>query len=158
MLVLLMLVLILPLSGCSFTVGNYKVDNFSVSKKKPFNFYYTNQLAKNLSLSKNCKTIILDTNFYKEKDLVKDDIDTIKKFTKELNKQNFVDKPTNLPAKPIYKLFFTFDKEKYIINVYNERYLSIYPWDGTYPMDYIDMNGISPSYNLHSLCKYLIPR
>lgn len=157
-LIITILVLIFSLAGCSFAIGNYKVDNLSVSKKKPNNFYYTNLLAKNLTLSSSCKAIVLDTNFYKEKDLVKEDVDTIKKFTKELNKQNFVDKPSDLPAKPIYKLYFTFDKEKYIINVYNERYLSIYPWDGNYPMDYIDMNSISPSNNINSLCKYLIPR
>lgn len=152
------IVLIFSLTGCSFAIGNYKVDNLSVSKKKPNNFYYTNLLAKNLTLSSSCKAIILDTNFYKEKDLEKEAVDTIKKFTKELNKHNFVDKPSDLPAKPLYKLYFTFDKEKYIINVYNERYLSIYPWDGNYPMDYIDMNSISPSNNISSLCKYLIPR
>lgn len=157
-LILLLFALIFSLSGCSFTIGNYKVNNLSVSKKKPNNFYYTNLLAKNLTLSSSSKAIILDTNFYKEKDLRKDDVDTIKKFTKELNKQNFVDKPSDLPAKPLYKLYFTFDKEKYVINVYNERYISVYPWDGTYSMDYIDMNGISPSNNVTSLCKYLIPR
>lgn len=148
----------LLLSGCKFSIGQYTINNLSVTKKKPFNFYYTNQLAKNLTLESKVNAKLIDMGFYKEKDLSKEDMDTVKNFLKSLKKENFVDKPKDIPSKPSYKIFFTFSKDKYVINVFNEKYISIYPWDGSYTMDYIDMNGIYSSYNMFKLSKYLIPR
>lgn len=126
--------------------------------KKPNNYYYTNNVIKYLTLDSNIKVKLLDTNFYKEKELSQEDIETIKSFSKALKKVNFIEKPKELSRKPAYKLFFTFNKEKYIINVYNEKYIAVYPWDGTYSMDYVDMSGTQNLYNLYGLCKYLIPR
>jgi hypothetical protein len=137
-------------AGC-----NYKFNNISLNKNKPNNFYYTNILAKNLTLDSSVKCTVVDTNFFKEKDLPKENIDTVKLMLNVLNKNNFISKPKDIPEKPVYKIFFTFNKEKLIINVYNEKYLSIYPWDGNFPMDYIDMTGIPASLNLYSLCKFI---
>ena len=144
--------------GCSAKFGNVVINNFTLTINKPNMYYYTNLISNLLILDSNLEVKLLDTSFYKEKELSKDDIDTIKNFTKALKKYNFIEKPKGLPQKPAYKLFFTFDKKKYIINVYNEKYLAIYPWDGTYPMDYIDMTGTQNLYNLYGLCQYLIPR
>jgi hypothetical protein len=158
--VYIIILLLMPIifTGCTIKIGSYTVNNFTVTKKKPSNFYYTNGLAKNLTLDSSISINLLDTNFYKEVQLSAEDIDTVKKFTKALKKNNFIEKPAELPAKPAYKLLFTFSKEKFVVNVYDEKYLSVYPWDGTYPMDYIDMAGIQALYNIYGLCKYLIPR
>lgn len=137
------------LVGC-----NYNFSNISFNKTKPNNFYYTNILAKNLTLESSVKCVILDTNFYKEKELSKENLDTVKSMLKTLNKNNFISKPKDIPEKPIYKMFFTFNKEKLVINVYSEKYLSVYPWDGSYPMDYIDMSNLPISLNLYNLCKF----
>jgi hypothetical protein len=152
--------LLLPLvfMGCSIKIGSYTINDFTVVRKKPNNLYYTNNLAKAFVLEDSVKIRLLDTNFYKEKELAKEDIDTVKNFVKALRKSNFVDKPKELPEKPLYKLYFNFAKEKYVADVYSEKYISVYPWDGTYSMDYIDMEGIQPLYNIFGLCKYLIPR
>jgi len=131
--------------------------NFTINKKKPSNYYYTNLLAKNLILSTSCKASTVDTNFYKKQTLTQDDVDTIKKFTKALNKKNFISCPKDLPIKPAYKIIIDFDKDKLVINVYNEKYISIYPWDGSYSMDYLNISDIEAGYNLFNLCKYLIP-
>lgn len=155
----LLLIIIFLFSSCKFNVGYYTVDNFSVAKKKPYNFYYTNLLAKNLTLETSCKVNIIDTNFYKDKEFSSEDVNTIKNFMKALKKDNFLnEKPSDLPEKPYYKIFFTFSKEKYVINVYNEKYISIYPYDGSYPMDFLTIDGIYASCNVYNLCKYLIPK
>jgi hypothetical protein len=138
-----------------FVGCNYNFSSINFQKTKPNNFYYTNVLAKDLTLESSYKCIILNTNFYSEKELSKENTDTIKAMLKSLNKNNFISKPTDLPAKPNYKIFLTFNKDKFIINVYNEKYLCIYPWDGSFPMDYIDMTGIPASQNLYSLAKYI---
>jgi hypothetical protein len=144
--------------GCNIKFGNYTINNFTIVKKKPNNLYYTNNLLKNITLESSMKITLLDTNFYNEKELSKEDIDTVKNFSKALKKNNFIEKPKDLPEKPSYKLFFTFKKEKYVMNIYNEKYISVHPWDGTYSMDYINMEGVQPLYNIYGLCKYLIPR
>lgn len=157
--ILFIIILFSTLSfGCTFKIGRATFNNFTVTFKKPNKYYYTNNIAKYLTLNSDVKVKLLDTNFYKEKDLSEEDINTIKNFTKALKKSNFIEKPKDLIQKPAYKLFFTFDKEKYIITVYNERYIAVCPWDGIYSMDYIDMNGTQNLYNLYGLCKFLIPR
>ena len=100
----------------------------------------------------------MDTNFYKELELSKDSITTIKDFVHNLKKVNFIDLPKDLPNKPKFKLYLNFDKEKYVINIYTEKYISIYPWDGDYSMDYIDMTGVYLNYNLYGLCINAFPQ
>ncbi|MBU3183782.1 DUF4883 family protein [Clostridium estertheticum] len=97
-------------------------------------------------------------NFYKKKDFSKEDSTIFVNFFNSLTNASFIDKPTNLPAKPLYKIFLTFSKDKYVLNIYSERYISIYPWDGDYKMDYIDTSKMFKAYNLYGLCKYLIPK
>jgi len=146
------------LSGCNFKLGKYTVNNFNITEDKPFIFYYTNELAKNITLEPKYKCNIIDTNFYSKKVLSPEDCETVHNFIKSLRKSNYITKPSDLPSKPDYKMYFTFSKEKYVIDVYNEKYLSVYPWDGNYTADYLDMTGVYNSYNLYGLCKYLIPK
>jgi hypothetical protein len=143
----------LILFGCNY--------NFSKSifiKSKPNNYYYTNLLMKDLSLEKPVELYALYMNFYKKKDFSKEDLSTFSDFFNSLNKDSFVEKPAKLPDKPLYKIFLTFSENKYMINVYNENIISIYPWDGAYGMDYIDTSKMYKAYNLYGLCKYLIPK
>ena len=123
-----------------------------INKEKGNTYYYTNEFSKHLTLDKKVSGNIMDTNFYKEIELSKDSITTIKDFVGNLKKANFIAQPSTLPKKPKYKFYLDFDKEKYVINVYTEKYISIYPWDGDYSMDYIDMTGVYLNYNLYGLC------
>jgi hypothetical protein len=129
--------------------------NLYLNRKKPNNYYYTNLLAKNLTLNEDVNVRVLDTNFYKTESFNNEDIESIKSFLKELRKPNFISKPVFLTQKPEYKIFFDFTKinEKYVINIYNNEYISVQPWDGDFSMDYINMKNISPRYNLYSLGK-----
>ena len=132
--------------------------NYSISRKKPTNLYYTNLLAKNLTLKNISNAVVVETNFYKEKNIPLEDLETIKAFATNLTKANFIDKPKDLPKKAVYKILLTFNKDKYVINIYSDKYISIFPWDGNYPMDYIDMENIQLSRNLYNLCKYIIEK
>jgi len=133
------------LLGCDINLNGRKIDNF----------YYTNLLAKDLTLETSYKCSIVDTNYYKEIAISKEDANTIKNFTKALNKSSFIERPKGLPQNPKYKIIIVFPKDKYVINVYNEKFVSVFPWDGTFPMDYIDMSKLQVSYNLYGLCKYI---
>ncbi|WAG42462.1 DUF4883 family protein [Clostridium estertheticum] len=143
----------LSLFGCKY---NFNKSIFT--KNKPSNYYYTKLLMNDLSSETPKELYALYMNFYKKKDFSKEDSTILVNFFNSLTNTSFIDKPTNLPAKPLYKIFLTFSKDKYVLNIYNERYISIYPWDGDYKMDYIDTSKMFKAYNLYGLCKYLIPK
>ena len=145
-LIILFLLLILSLLG-SYTAY--------LNKKKPNNYYYTNLLAKNLTLNKNYEIKVLDNNFYKVEDISEENIKVLLSFINELKKQNFIAKPQTLTVKPKYKFFIKFleNNDKFVVNVYDTKYVSIHPWDGDYLMDYITMENIPIRYNLYSLGK-----
>lgn len=113
---------------------------------------------KDLSLESPKELYALYMNFYKKKDFSKEDLSTFGEFFNSLNNDSFIAKPESLPDKPLYKIFLTFSENKYMINIYNETVISIYPWDGSYNMDYIDTSKMYKAYNLYGLCKYLIPK
>ncbi|GAA0178518.1 DUF4883 family protein [Clostridium sediminicola] len=130
--------------------------NKELHKKKTYDFYYTNLLAKNLTFYEDADIKALNINFYKTKELSEDDIDTIKDFMKKISQNSFSKKPVDLPESPVYKLFFTFDNgEKYVINVYSSKYISVFPWDGDLSMDYANMSNVPTRYNIYNLCKYI---
>jgi hypothetical protein len=152
-LILLFFFFSLTLFGC-----NYNVPSNVFTKSKPNNYYYTKLLMNDLSLKTPKELYVLYMNFYKKKDFSKEDLSTFTDFFNSLSNDSFIEKPESLPAKPLYKIFLTFSDTKYIINVYNENFISIYPWDGSYEMDYIDTTKMYKAYNLYGLCKYLIPK
>jgi hypothetical protein len=135
------------LSGCNL--------NFQFNSNKPNNYYYTNLLAESISTETSYKCTAINTNFYNEIEISKNDKITINALLKKLISNNFIKKPSNLPSKPKYRLVFVFKDAKYLMDIYNENIISIYPWDGKLEKDYIDMNGIPLSYNINSLCEYL---
>ena len=141
---LILILFVIPLSSCSV-----------LNNAKPNKFYYTNLLAKDLTNEKALKINIMDTNYYKQLSLSTKDNLALYDFLKSLKPNNFVTKPSALPAKAIYKIFIIIGKNEYIINVYTEKYLTIFPWDGDYEMDYIDMTGIYENYNIYNLCKFI---
>lgn len=124
-------------------------------KEKPNNFYYTNKLMESFALESDCTINVVYMNFYKGVELKEGETPIVKKFFNHLKKDSFVSKPNNLPEKPAYKMYFTFTNSKYVINIYNARYISVYPWDGEYEVDYIDMKNTYKAYNLFWLSKYV---
>lgn len=152
--IIIIIYLSISLTSCNFDANSTEL----LKKQKPDNFYYTNLLTRDIKFENSYLGIILDTNFYKEHTLSKDESDIAKNFILSLNTKSFVSKPNDLPEKPPYKIYFTFKTDKYVIEVFNGRYVSVYPWDGSYNKDYIDMSNTPDSYNLFLLCKYSIPR
>ncbi|URZ01216.1 DUF4883 family protein [Clostridium felsineum] len=132
--------------------------NELIDNKKPFNFYYTNLLSRSFAKEKAVKLSLIDTSYYKNHNLSTSEIVTIKDFLLHLKKHNYINKPSNLPDKPMYKLFLTFSNSKFVMDVYNENYVSVYPWDGHYTKDFLSIKDIPPSCNPYNFCTYIIPR
>lgn len=146
----LLIISLLNITGCSY------ITNF-LNDKKPTNFYYTNGLISFYKQDKPQAVKVFYSDLYKERSLDKSNYEDIENFLNELKSELFIEKPSNLPEVPIYKIFIEFENIKYVINVYNEKFISIYPWDGKYDMDYVDMTKIPIAYNLYGLCKYFLP-
>lgn len=139
----------LPLTGCSDL-------KFIFQKDKPSINFHTENLTNSYIENPPTEVSVFDINMYKEKKLNDEECFDILKFINSLKKdyaieENNIDLNENEMA---YKVFITFDNIKYVINVYNEKYISVYPWDGTHKKDYIDMSKIPLSYNLYGLCKH----
>lgn len=147
----------LLLSICLVIVTTVSSCNVIPEKKKPNNMFYTNLASKDLAYDKTYSGKVLEMNLYREVNMSGADIQTIKNFTKNLKKENYISKPNDLPSKPKYRIYLYFSKDIYVINVYNERYISLFPWDGDLDMDYIDMKDVYINYNLYGLCRHIIP-
>jgi hypothetical protein len=137
-----------------FTGCKMKSTDLPIARKKPSNFYYTSILANNMAADNNIKGSVFEINLHKEKELGQEGYESILVFFKSLKSRNFINKPADLPAKPQYKFYITSKNEKYVINIFNEKYISIHPWDGIYIDDYIDISDINTRYSLYELCKY----
>ncbi|MFX0548819.1 DUF4883 family protein [Hathewaya histolytica] len=151
-LLILILCFSLFLSGCYI-----KIDTSKFKKKKPSKSYYTNEMLNCFKAEDPTEINVLYLNFYKGKRLEEGEILTTRKFFKYLKSENYIYKPKDLPQNPEYKIFITFSERKFVIDVYNENYISLYPWDGDYEKDYISMKDTYTSYNLFNLCKYIVP-
>ncbi|KYH35047.1 hypothetical protein CLTEP_10400 [Clostridium tepidiprofundi DSM 19306] len=146
----ILILIVLFFSSCTVNIDKF------IEKNKPNKFYYTQSLVTDFHNNPNHSVNVLYLNFYKSQKLDKSEILILRKFFKNLKNSDFISKPENLPDKPVYKLFCMFDNKcKYVIEVYNDRFLCIYPWDGYYEEDYIDMKNTYNAYNIMGLCKYV---
>ncbi|GFZ31760.1 hypothetical protein CSC2_22860 [Clostridium zeae] len=143
----LILIISLTFIGCSDS-------QYINLKKKPSNHYYTEELYKLINNNK-FEISAFDTDVYKELPAKEEDDKVLIDFIKSLKNDNFIKKPANLPEKPKYKLFVKISADKYVINVYDENVVSVFPWDGVFEEDYLSMDNIPLAYRLDSFCKYV---
>lgn len=125
-------------------------------KNKPNNYFYTESLFNYLGESKEFSSNLYETNLHKESSLTKEDMDVLMNFFSSLNTNDFIDEPYDIDKTPAYKIFININSAKYVINIYDTDFVSIYPWDGNKPMDFISMKNIPVAYNLYNFCKYKI--
>lgn len=146
---LLLISIFIIVSACSC--------NFTINKKKPSTYYYTELLSKNFVQNVPYKITVFDTNLYKDKTLPNEYKTCVKNLVGYLKPNNFITSIKKLPTSPVYKIFVEFNnKEKFVINVYNKDLITIYPYDGIYNADYVNVKNIYPSYNLYTLSQYVI--
>ena len=56
---------------------------------------------------------------------------------------------------PEYKIIIEFSNSKYVINAFNDKLISVHPWDGVYSEDIISMDEVPDFYNLYKYCEYI---
>jgi hypothetical protein len=148
-LVLIILIILTISTGCT----NIKL---SLNKEKMQLNYYTHQLVDSINEAKPTRISVFYREFFKEFDFPSTESEDIMSFLNVLDESYFIEKPTDLPESYKYKVYFEFDNKKYGITIFNEKYISIYSWDGKYEVDYVNITEVPTSYNIYGICRYFI--
>ena len=123
-------------------------------KKKPNIHYYSDNINSNILSNKNYTVYIFNTNFFKKISIEEDDKEILHKFFYYLNNESYKP-PQNIELKEKYQIRLEFEDEKYIINIYDNTLVSVFPWDGIFEKDIIFMDNIPLKYNLYDFCIYI---
>lgn len=133
---------------------NFNESQYINPKNKPKADYYTNEIKSHLKNNESYTIKIFDLNVYKYYEVSKNEHSIIPEFIDNINNDNYdVEIDENLT--PAYEIIIEFEKEKYIINAYSDKLVSIHPWDGIYPQDTISTEGMPDYYNIYKFCEYI---
>lgn len=145
-----LIILVTLLSGC--TLEN------PFNREKPNSNYYTYELS-NLISDNSFEIHVLDRNVYRNIAVTSEDLSILDDLLKNIKDNNYLlEKPDDLPDKPIYTLFITAEKEKMVLDVYGDNLISIYPWDGRYEKDYLTLEDIPNSFKMEQFCEYIFEK
>lgn len=147
LLILFIIISVICFGGCSNAREIF-------DKSKPSLNYYTENLNKTISAEKPKDIKVFYKEFFEEFTFPTPEKADIMNFINILNEENFVEKPEDLPDSYKYKVYLDFTDCKYALTIFNEKYISIYNWDGKYEVDYIDMSDIPLQLNLYGICKF----
>ncbi len=143
--------LIFLLSGCSL-----KDPKYINLESKPSEQYYTQELKDKLSDSDDFKVSILDTNFYKEKQIPKEENKSFIDFINSIHPEYYKEASVDKTKRCLYKVYVTIKNSKYLLKVYENEIITIAPWDGVFDEDVLSELSIPPGQKLISICKHYI--
>lgn len=144
-------ILIIPLSLMSCNINRAQ---YSKQKNKPNPDYYTNEIYERIMNNEEYKLKVFDMDFYVSYEVNEKEHSILPEFFDSLESRNFEGEIEN-NSSPKYKLIIEFSNFKYIINIYDEEIVSIYPWDGIYKEDILTMENVPDYYNLYKFCEYI---
>ena len=148
--ILIILLCIFLLPGCAFDDPKY----LHLSEKNDIALY-TKELKTKLQNKEIFSLELFDTNLYKDISISNEENSILNNFVTSLSTENF--KEEDIPAdREPFQIRVTFkDGSKFIIKVFNDKIISINPWDGNYKEDIISMEGLPIHYNLYDFCKHI---
>ena len=128
-------------------------------RNKPNLYSYSNEVYIKIKNNEEFTIKVFDYNLYKYYDVPTSDNDVILSFFQSLTNDNYKDEIPEDITSPCYKLIIEFnnrEKSKYIIDVYNNNFVTLFPWDGNFPKDKITMDDVPKYDNLYDFCIYII--
>ncbi|MEG1254575.1 DUF4883 family protein [Clostridium sp.] len=147
---LILVIILFILATCT---GCTNIKNVLNSDKPQIN-YYTNELIKSISTNAPTNISVFYREFFKEFDFPPAEGEDILEFINLLDDSYFIAKPSDLPNTYKYKVYIECSDAKYALTVFDEKYISIYSWDGKYQVDYVNITKVPLSYNIYGICKY----
>ncbi|MBU3102536.1 DUF4883 family protein [Clostridium gasigenes] len=148
LILILMIICIIP--GCTVAQN----PEYISLKTKPNTHFYTGEIYSKLSKDEPYTLKIFDMNVYKYFSVNTREHSIVLEFIENLKEPNF-NIEIDSKLEPRYKLIIEFEDSKYVINAYNEKELSVYPWDGTFPEDTISMEDVPDYYNIYKFCEFI---
>ena len=148
LILILMIICIIP--GCTVAQN----PEYISLKTKPNTHFYTGEIYSKLSKDEPYTLKIFDMNVYKYFNVNTREHSIVLEFIENLKEPNF-NIEIDSKLEPRYKLIIEFEDSKYVINAYNEKELSVYPWDGTFPEDTISMEDVPDYYNIYKFCEFI---
>ena len=149
------LILILSLSGCT---NMNTISEYTKPKDKESANLYASRLDELFVNNKDFKIKIFDMDFYTYYSVNEEDHLVITELLNFLEEKDFSidDTSTYDNIRPKFKLIVEFTEEKYVFNIYDETFSTLYPWDGIYEEDVFRMDNVPEYYNLYKFCDYVI--
>ena len=148
LILILMIICIIP--GCTVAQN----PEYISLKTKPNTHFYTGEIYSKLSKDEPYTLKIFDMNVYKYFNVNTREHSIVLEFIENLKEPNF-NIEIDSKLEPRYKLIIEFEDSKYVINAYNEKEISVYPWDGTFPEDTISMEDVPDYYNIYKFCEFI---
>ena len=125
---------------------------------KPSEHFYTDALIRNLKSSKDITISIFYPKTGKNKTIPEEYMEKFYLFLDLIEKEDFVRDLHGIDVtSPEYRLtVYINDKSSFIINLLNDRYITIHPWDGSYAPDIIDISSLHTGNNIFNVVDYLV--
>ncbi|MGL5575717.1 MAG: DUF4883 family protein, partial [Sarcina sp.] len=98
---------------------------------------------------------LIENKFYKEVILDKTTSKLIVDMINTLDKSKFTN-PIENNIECLFKLHIENNSNKYVIDVYGNDIISIYPWDGIYEKDFLDISDLPLSLKAESICNFIL--
>lgn len=147
---LFILLIICMLQGCG--LNNPKYIHFG-TKNDPA--LYTKEVYSKILSNEEFTMVLFNNNLYKDISIDTSENDIIKNFISSLSETNYENQEIPDETEP-YEIRIEFsDGGKYVINVYNDSLVALYPWDGNYEEDVISMENVPIHYNLYDFCTHI---
>lgn len=144
-----LLIFITLITSCSFKINNDVNDPCQ----------YINKLKSKLHTSKISSLELLEVKFNRnfliddyKNELLNNSIDY-------LSIDNIKSLDDNFNETPTYKIFITFNSnEKFVIEVFRDGLVSVFPWDGKGKKEYFSSDNIPEGYKFFNYCELINPK
>lgn len=155
-----LILLILSFSVISCSKPSFNTISSSLRISKPSLDYYTKYLKHSISKKNNTTHLsIFYTKTGKNKSIPLDYVDKFTVFINSIKSNHFLDtNQITLELKdPEYKItVFINNNPAFIINIFNDKYINIHPWDGIYNPDFIDISSLQTRTNIYNIVDFII--
>lgn len=140
-------------------IGCNKNIKTTFKTSKPSLNLYTEILTRSIKNSKNTQISIFYPKIGKNKVIPDNYMEKFNLFVESIKPNYFINsKNKNLNLQnPEYRLtVFINNTETFIINIFDTKYVTIHPWDGTYEPDIIDISKLHDGINIYNIVDFII--
>lgn len=144
-----LILLVFLLQGCG--LNDPKYINL---KTKDGNDFYTKDVYSKLLKDDDFTLEIFDTNVYKNIPIDENEKMIIENFIRSLTKEDYKDEESPSDKEP-FQIKISFSDDKYVFKVFDDKRVTIAPWDGVFSEDIVNMENVPKRYNLYDFCTHI---